>query len=236
MASIVREIEDLIINGKLKGALDRLKTALFEKRSKFYSEVISLEARLTLIDNQYRQNLLIWDQYTTDRSKLVKGFLELLSECAPELSENCDQSPASDARSDHTATPVRFHSEILLGDPNIRDLSWMNAGLKVAQGVCRVCIVTSRGNDFGTGFLVGEDVIMTNNHVIKNDKIATDSCAEFGYQRDDKGGYRPSVRYPFDTSRFFSSEPEELDYTLIGLKNVTEYPPVSSLGQIGCEC
>jgi hypothetical protein len=75
----------------------------------------------------------------------------------------------------------------------------------------------------GTGFLVGRNYLLTNNHVLSNPEAAKDFIARFGYDRsanlDDNNLDFPPVDYELDSSSFAFSPPNELDYTLIKVKS-----------------
>ena len=60
----------------------------------------------------------------------------------------------------------------------VKQISWIERGLKISSSVCR--ILTPNG--LGTGFLISPDLLMTNNHVIPNSTSASQSKAEFNYQ------------------------------------------------------
>lgn len=68
----------------------------------------------------------------------------------------------------------------------------------------------------GTGFLVGGTHLLTNYHVIPDQKIAEQCVAQFNYV-DDVIGSQP-INYEFAPQILFVSNPE-LDYTLIQLKS-----------------
>ena len=99
--------------------------------------------------------------------------------------------------------------EKIIGLSNLMSIAWLNRGLELARSVAR--IITPEG--LGTGFLIGPDLLMTNNHVIENANIAAKSIAEFNYQKDWSGRIQPTRRYPLDSSHF-KTEPK-LDYTIV---------------------
>lgn len=74
----------------------------------------------------------------------------------------------------------------------------------------------------GTGFLVGRDHLMTNNHVLPKVEEATDYIARFRYDRhidlEDGNLQFSPVNYALDADFFVSSPPNQLDYTLVKVK------------------
>lgn len=62
--------------------------------------------------------------------------------------------------------------------------------LKLAPGVCRLVVQTNVGEQVGTGFRVGADLLLTNWHVVHNEddgSLALSARAEFGYEEDAAG-------------------------------------------------
>ena len=83
-------------------------------------------------------------------------------------------------------------------------------GAKQSEAVCR--IVIRQGNQlrgYGTGFLIGEHYIMTNNHVLSSRDIANGSIAEFGYE-DDSTVTRVALK---PEGLFITNK--ELDFTIV---------------------
>lgn len=75
----------------------------------------------------------------------------------------------------------------------------------------------------GTGFLVGRNYLLTNNHVLSDPEVAKEFIARFRYDRsaelDNNNFYFPPVDYELDHSSFAFSPPNKLDYTLIKIKS-----------------
>ncbi len=69
---------------------------------------------------------------------------------------------------------------------------------------------------YGTGFMVSEDLLITNHHVLETAQWAAASVAEFDYQRDHSGGHKRVQRFRLDPVRFFLSD-RALDYALVAV-------------------
>ena len=70
----------------------------------------------------------------------------------------------------------------------------------------------------GTGFLVGRNYLLTNNHVLPDEEVAKSCIVQFKYEKDEFGRDRkPIVEYYLDISFFKTSPESELDYTLVKL-------------------
>lgn len=98
-----------------------------------------------------------------------------------------------------------------------------------------VAVVSCRGVDFrgnsgewvGTGFIVGKNLFVTNNHVINSREVARDAVAEFGYEVTtesllEAGAPRAgqTQKFKLDPSRLFVTSPavDGLDYTFVWIE------------------
>lgn len=72
----------------------------------------------------------------------------------------------------------------------------------------------------GTGFLVGGNHLLTNQHVLPSPELAGECVAQFNFEEGDEETLQNSIDYEFDPQAFFVSEPR-LDYTLVQLKSGT---------------
>ena len=76
-------------------------------------------------------------------------------------------------------------------------VNYLSIGTLRARSVCRIHLrdATGRTLGFGTGFLVGPRVLMTNHHVISAAEDARSSLAEFDYEYDENGADKPMVSF-----------------------------------------
>ncbi|MCU0907103.1 MAG: serine protease [Rhodobacteraceae bacterium] len=103
--------------------------------------------------------------------------------------------------------------EKTFGAEDFVGLSFLVAGLAAAQSVARVLW---NGAHLGSGFLVGPDVLATNNHVLSDPKRAERMTAQFG-DASLPGGEDGMVSVPLDPGAFFWTD-AALDITLVALK------------------
>jgi V8-like Glu-specific endopeptidase len=121
---------------------------------------------------------------------------------------------ASEAwRADDAFEPLTF--EKVVGLNNLLRIAWLSRGLELAAPVCRV--LTPAGP--ASGFLIANDLLLTNHHVLPDAQTAGGSTAEFNYQVNWAGDLEPSRRYPLDSSHFLTSL--DLDYSIV---RVTDSP------------
>ncbi|WP_207431408.1 S8 family serine peptidase [Sabulibacter ruber] len=142
--------------------------------------------------------------------------------------------------------PMPQAVERVMEHANFQDKYVLDKLSVMARAVCRIL---QRGNPVGTGFLVAEDILLTNQHVIEDAGAASNMLAEFNYELDSNQVPKDSACFRLNPDKFFLSstlteragEPHSgLDFTLIGVERVGEagedllkYPPVFLDGNIG---
>jgi V8-like Glu-specific endopeptidase len=117
-------------------------------------------------------------------------------------------------------------------------------GAERARAVGR--IVTQKGLGVGTGFLISSQLLMTNNHVIRNDKTAELCRIEFDFVRRFDKGFGPTQLFRLLPREFFltsvTHDDLNLDYTIVAVEPVNSegeelagrgsIPLVSPLGEL----
>ncbi len=94
---------------------------------------------------------------------------------------------------------------------NLQQLSWLREGLRRAQNVGR--IFTPSG--LGTGWLITDELLLTNNHVIDTQPKPLSTWAEFNYELDWQGNPAPVDRYEIDE---LVKTDKDLDYAILKVK------------------
>lgn len=138
--------------------------------------------------------------------------------------------------------------ERIMGTIDFQDVYIFELLSRLSKSVCRIV----KGNRaFGTGFLVADDIILTNHHVIEVPDDAKDMYAEFNYEiaPPPHADLKERSAFRLDASRFFltsslikdPADPHSgLDFTLIGVDPVSisgealsTFPPVLLDGNQG---
>lgn len=117
-------------------------------------------------------------------------------------------------------------NEKIIGENTLRDVAMLEVLLDFSRAVVRI-----RGPGIGTGFLIADDLIMTNHHVLRDPELAAQSVFEFNYQLDRHGKELQPLHTAravegglFHTSEFASdnADASALDYTIVQLRDVPE--------------
>lgn len=122
--------------------------------------------------------------------------------------------------------------ERVLGTSDFLGISFLERGLQVARTVGRVSIRGRTGSPigYGTGFMVGPRLLITNNHVLGDASQAGDSVVEFDYFVRADGSPSTIKVFNLQPEVFFRTDPE-LDFTLVAVAEVgASGTPLSAQG------
>ncbi|WP_430966775.1 DNA/RNA non-specific endonuclease [Spongiimicrobium sp. 2-473A-2-J] len=113
--------------------------------------------------------------------------------------------------------------ERVIAKDDFLDITFLERGLAVSRSVCKVNIYRSAGSfaGSGSGFLIGPNLVMTNNHVLPSSEYAKHSLLEFDYQKDKFGIPMQSVLFRLSPHEFFITD-KDLDYSMIAVNPISE--------------
>ncbi|HKO97554.1 MAG TPA: trypsin-like peptidase domain-containing protein [Pyrinomonadaceae bacterium] len=214
LQKFIHAIREQIQLGETQNALDLLQGYLSAASEKLRNEVSLYVTRYNRLRRDGRKGIITRAEAQAEQALLENALLEFLEEIPKFIEQNASPSPAVVNISADYPEIAEISFEKIIGINNLRQLSWLQRGVEVSKSVCR--ILTPSG--FGTGFLIGKDRLMTNNHVISSAEIANQSYAEFNYQQDTSGKYLLSHRFRLSSALFHTSPRNELDYSIIGLE------------------
>lgn len=127
----------------------------------------------------------------SSKSEYRNRILELVADkpvVAIANDENIDWRPDEIKDSDQLERIIGQRSNLL-------DISFLKEGLRVSKAVARITVAFSDGTYYGTGFLIKENCILTNHHVLFNhaarDEKASSVDIRFDYERGELGGLSP---------------------------------------------
>jgi endonuclease G len=106
--------------------------------------------------------------------------------------------------------------ERIIGESDLLSINFLDRGRRAAEAVCRIKLPMDGGAAYGTGFLVGPRLLLTNNHVIASRAEAAQCEAEFGYEHDLDGVVKEPARFNLDPHALFFTSPE-VDFTLVAV-------------------
>jgi V8-like Glu-specific endopeptidase len=104
--------------------------------------------------------------------------------------------------------------EKIIGENTLRPIAFLQQGLDVARSVAYIAVKSSHERWSGTGFLVTENLLLTNNHVLPSSDLLPNSIFRFNYEDDFQGHAQPIDEYHSKPNGVFYTN-RELDYTLV---------------------
>ncbi|WP_231593699.1 trypsin-like serine peptidase [Methanosarcina siciliae] len=111
--------------------------------------------------------------------------------------------------------------ERIIGKSDLVGISYLELGLLAARPVCRIQVVNpfGRPEGYGTGFLVGPNLLLANNHVLDTAELARKSFVEFEFEQDINGRRKTSKSFDLQPDEVFVTDPD-LDFTLVSVAPV----------------
>ncbi len=122
--------------------------------------------------------------------------------------------------------------ERVLGTSDFLGVAFLERGIQVARTVGRVAVRgrTGSATGYGTGFMVGPRLLMTNNHVLGSAAEAADSVFEFDFYTRSDGTPATVTVFSLQPEVFFKTDPT-LDFTLVAVAEVGgRNVPLSTFG------
>lgn len=119
--------------------------------------------------------------------------------------------------SESPAKAALAYERIIHGN-ELQDVNYLIRGARAARAIGRISIREPNGRltGYGTGFLIGAGVLLTNNHVLQSKLWAERSEVEFEYERDEEGRQLPGVKFPLLPEELFFTH-EALDFSVVAV-------------------
>jgi endonuclease G len=98
--------------------------------------------------------------------------------------------------------------ERINGVPNFQDVSIVRRLARHANSICRIATRNAFGvSGYGTGFLIHDNILLTNNHVLPDAASAERANAQFNYEISEAGETLPGVTFRLRPDQFFCTSP-----------------------------
>ena len=128
--------------------------------------------------------------------------------------------------------PADFAFERAIGKNDSVYSNFIELMLETKRKVGRIVKKTGAlTEEYATGFMITQDLLMTNWHVFHNKAEVSDSVVQFNYEYDINGNPKSPITFLLDEDKFFYSL-EELDYCVVGIKSMDVGNKIS-IGSIG---
>lgn len=129
--------------------------------------------------------------------------------------------------------PASIVCERILGGNDYQEMNYFQRGISAGSSVCRIVITLSNGVGYGTGFLICDSLIMTNNHVLESADIARSALVEFDYELDEGNNFKQLTRAELVPGDFFYTN-AELDFTIVAIsRSQADRPKIRLIQETG---
>jgi len=111
--------------------------------------------------------------------------------------------------------------EVVIERSNFLPACFLETGARRSGAVC---LVKASGTSYdgatgkwtGTGFLVSENILLTNHHVLNSPEVAGNAMCIFNFQMDEQGSEQPTKGFRVNPQKLFLTSPVgELDFTFV---------------------
>jgi endonuclease G len=110
--------------------------------------------------------------------------------------------------------------EVYFGESDLLPSNYLGRGTVAARAAALVTVPNALGTevDYGTGFLIGPGLFVTNNHVLADAAAASRATVDFDFALDDGGQMlvRRTFRLAPDAA-FFTVDKTDLDFTVVAI-------------------
>lgn len=216
-------VRDLLQQGELANASEQLVSFLTGRESVLRNEAIGLAARLLNVERQVRRGLLTPDAATVARSRLRQSALDFVDEIDRTLERS---KRLAMHRVSFTPPEDNRLEKIIGGSSRLKSIAWLAQGVEASRAVCRV--VTPNG--LGSGFLIGENRVVTNHHVIADAEQAAQSHVEFNFEENAAGRVLAVEKYAIQAPSVRADA--ELDCCVFEAQESNDGPTLETWGAL----
>lgn len=212
-----------------------------ERESDYLSQLTMAAARYANRTEQRERNRSVLDTrgvlYADEPERVEKRLARLGADWA--MARAIEQNPtvpASSAGSTLGLPPESFTGEVLglerlIGRNNLTPVAFLEEGVRASRSVGRVTI-SGPGGGHGTGFLVSSSLLLTNNHVLRDARVAGRSTVAFAFQDGVDGNPLTPAVFQLEPARFFVTD-RALDYSLVAVAPLgAQGEELSSFGRL----
>jgi V8-like Glu-specific endopeptidase len=109
--------------------------------------------------------------------------------------------------------------ENIIGENTLRPIAFLAQGLVVARSVAYIGVNTGIERWSGTGFLISQDLALTNHHVLPGIDLLAKTIIRFNYEESFRGEALKPNEYKAKAGALFHTN-EKLDYTIFQVEDM----------------
>lgn len=162
------------------------------------------------------------DQAADERFKQRRAVREVKSEGSLEGIIDYDEIRQRQTRQDLMHPDDGLGLERILGTSDLLEINFLDIARRVARPVGRIQVrdLSGRIREFGTGFIVSPNLLLTNNHVLPSIDSARRSLVDLDFEDDESFKPKTPTIFGLEPYRFFLTD-SRLDFTLVAVRPVS---------------
>ncbi|MBR9919338.1 MAG: trypsin-like peptidase domain-containing protein [Bacteroidetes bacterium] len=227
----INRVKEMIRDDDTEEVIDVL-LEFFEPMLKtdYYDELIGHSSQLNRLNKRKRKGLLTDERYNVSRNQANQNLIDFINDVYRRSRRKSlpSRAPATGVQIDEETSGIT--KEKIVGKSEFRDVIWLQRGMMAAKSVCKIKLADG---STGTGFMLKNNLLLTNYHVLEDADIATYAKAIFHFEEDMEGNVN-SKSYSLDPASFFEND-SELDFALVKVKEQEGAPPLSDYGCLNIE-
>lgn len=220
-------IRALLAEEEFRQAIDLLTQLNVVNNLDIQNDIVMQAGRLKRNEKDMDRGILDTNEYRRENAKIRYALLNLIDEIPRKLKLKGNINGVIGY--DFGVSGNEVFEKIINSEDNLLKISWLEKALKATKSVCLV--VTSNGGK-GTGFLIANNYLITNNHVLQSATQAKTAYIEFNFEEDDNGANKPRYRYQLDANDFLTSDKYDLDFTRVKVLENPDAQPLSYWGAL----
>jgi V8-like Glu-specific endopeptidase len=211
---VIEGTRKCIMFDKLDDAFNILEKHISPISRQLYTSVLLNKASLVGLNQQIINGLITQSNANVAKANIKMNLLNIMDQIPTEI--EIQQMLGNLSKGIYKSTTDDNLERILGSTNHIVKINWLFKGIEKSRSVCQV--IRSDGVK-GTGFVLKNGYLMTNDHVIPNRDRAATSKIVFDFEEDIYGNMRKTSEFRLDPDDAVFSPVTELDYAYIKIKD-----------------
>ena len=215
--SYISTVKELIQEDEIGSALDFLEQIDHQLNIGIENDIVLQKGRFRSNEKDNERGMVPIDYYKQTQAKIRYALLNMVDGIPKRIELN---NKIKGITGYNFQVPEDDALQKVLGDKShIVKINWLEKAMNAAKSVGRV--VRPDGGT-GTGFLVADGYLFTNNHVLPDATLAKGSYVEFNFEEDASGQSKTRFNYDFDSVDFITDD--GLDFTRVKVVHKGDSP------------
>ncbi|MEY3053037.1 MAG: hypothetical protein RLY31_2822 [Bacteroidota bacterium] len=226
LTSYLHQIESLISEDFLEDAFRLLIKTDEDFQTGLSNDLILQQTIFRRNEQDMMRGLLSPERHRSTRAQIRAALLYIVESLPRKINLNLF---LSGVKGMNLRVPDDSSLEKIIGNKSrMVKIGWLEMALRATRSVGRVV----NGGNTGTGFLIQDGYLITNNHVLCSAEEAENAYVEFNFEEDAAGQRKKRYQYRFDPDSFLTNDSDKLDYTRVKVLTKPEGVPLSEWGTL----